>query len=184
MPDSPKAKAAFLDRDGVIIEDRGYVFRPADLAFLPGVIEALLRLKGMGYQLILITNQSGVARGYFDESDLSLFHNHLQRALKKAGAPPLDAIYYCPHHPEAKIKAYRQQCDCRKPKPGMLTRAIHEHNIAVDQSFMVGDKARDTEAGRLAGVKTALIGPSERDPLADQSAASLLELIQIPHFLQ
>ena len=154
---SPPRRAAFLDRDGVIIEDRGYVFREEELALLPGAAGALARLKRAGYLLIVVTNQSGIARGYFAEADMHRLHDGLQRALQRALGPDaaIDAFYFCPHHPAGTVAELAIACPCRKPRPGMIERALAEWPIDRDDSFMVGDKASDVEAGLGAGLGAA-----------------------------
>ncbi|MCC6142907.1 MAG: HAD family hydrolase [Candidatus Hydrogenedentes bacterium] len=142
-------KAAFLDRDGTLIEDRDYLRDPSDIVFLPGVLEALRRLRGAGYLLIVITNQSGVARGYFTLADLEAVHEELRRQFSQAGIH-LDAIYACPHGPE-------DGCDCRKPLPGLTRRAAREWDIDLGRSVTVGDKLRDVEAGQSAGCGTNIL---------------------------
>ncbi len=137
-------KAIFLDRDGVINEDFGYVHKVEDFCFLPGVFEALRHFKALGYKLILITNQSGIGRGYYSEEDFQKLTDWMQERLAKEGVR-LDAIYYCPHHPQ-------QGCDCRKPEPGMITQAAKEHGIDLTNSWMIGDKPSDIEAAKRAGV--------------------------------
>jgi D-glycero-D-manno-heptose 1,7-bisphosphate phosphatase len=109
-----------------------------------------------GFVVIVASNQAGIAHGYYREEDAILFHQAMKENLAKEGAY-IDAIYYCPHHPEAKIERYRVDCDCRKPKPGMLTRAEKELNIDLKQSFIVGDKLSDIEAGKRAGCKTIMV---------------------------
>jgi D-glycero-D-manno-heptose 1,7-bisphosphate phosphatase len=143
-------KAVFMDRDGVLIEDKGYVHRIRDVVLLPGVPEALKKLKEAGFLLIIASNQSGVGRGYFPESDMWEVDEHLRKALLREGVK-IDYSYYCPHAPD-------QGCDCRKPKPGMLLQAAKEHGIALSESWMVGDKESDMEAGKAAGCMTALVG--------------------------
>jgi len=147
------AKAIFLDRDGVINEDFGYVHRVEDFRFLPGVFEALRHFKALGYKLILITNQSGIGRGYYSEEDFHKLTKWMQEGLEKEGVR-LDAIYYCPHHP-------RQGCECRKPQPGMLLQAIKEQDIDAKSSWMIGDKPSDIEAAKRAGIdNTILLEPN------------------------
>lgn len=144
-------KAAFIDRDGVLNEERAFVHRIEDFAFLPGAVEALRLLKSAGYLLVVITNQSGIARGLYSESDYLALTGHMREQLASAGVT-LDAIEYCPHLPDARVARYRVECECRKPKPGMLTRAIRALDIEVGASFLVGDRLSDMEAGRAAGI--------------------------------
>lgn len=151
-----KNKAAFLDRDGTIIIDSGYVYRIEDVIFIRGAIEAIQRLNKSNFKVIVITNQSGVARGYFSETDVKKLHLYINKELVKHKAW-IDKFYYCPHHPEAKIRNYRKNCDCRKPEHGFILKAISEFGIDVKRSFVIGDKSIDICAGKKAGIKTVLI---------------------------
>jgi D-glycero-D-manno-heptose 1,7-bisphosphate phosphatase len=147
--------AVFLDRDGVIVEDVHYLKSPAQLRILPGVAQALHTLQERFY-IIVVTNQSGVARGLLTEDDLMAIHLALVQHLAVEGVV-LDALYYCPHLPEATIEAYQAECSCRKPKPGMLLRAKHDWDIDMAHSFMVGNVPQDIEAGCAAGAKCILL---------------------------
>ena len=142
----------FLDRDGVINVDVGYLSDPAQLEFIPGAIEAMKEAQTRGYDIIVVTNQSGVARGYYTEEDVQALHADMSRRLAAEGVSIL-AYYYCPHHPEGTVEAYKKACDCRKPNPGMLTKAIEEWNVDVDGSFLVGDKPSDVEAAEAIGMR-------------------------------
>jgi D,D-heptose 1,7-bisphosphate phosphatase len=149
-------KAVFLDRDNTVIDDPGYLADPQGVRLLPGVEEALTRLAGASWRLIVVTNQSGVARGLLTEDMLQQVHAEIQRQLAQRGAK-LDAIYYCPFLPEAPVEAYARDSDERKPKPGMLLRAAREMDLDLRASWMVGDSDRDIQAGRRAGCRTILI---------------------------
>ncbi|TNH77335.1 D-glycero-beta-D-manno-heptose-1,7-bisphosphate 7-phosphatase [Aeromonas sobria] len=138
--------AIFLDRDGVINEDTGYVSQVDDFHFLPGVIEALQLLKKKGYLLVVVTNQSGIARGYFSEDDFMNLTEWMDWSLADRDVD-LDGIYFCPHHPD-----HSAPCDCRKPAPGMLLLAKQEHDIDMGRSYMVGDKPSDLKAATNANV--------------------------------
>ena len=142
----------FLDRDGVINVDVGYLSDPAQLKFIPGAIDAMKEAQTRGYDIIVVTNQSGVARGYYTEEDVQALHAEMSRRLEAEGVHIL-AYYYCPHHPEGTVEAYKKVCDCRKPNPGMLTKAIEEWNVDVDGSFLVGDKPSDVEAAESIGMR-------------------------------
>lgn len=142
----------FLDRDGVINVDVGYLSDPAQLEFIPGAIEAMKEAQTRGYDIIVVTNQSGVARGYYTEEDVQALHAEMSRRLEAEGVHIL-AYYYCPHHPEGTVEAYKKACDCRKPNPGMLTQAIEEWNVDVDGSFLVGDKPSDVQAAESIGMR-------------------------------
>jgi D-glycero-D-manno-heptose 1,7-bisphosphate phosphatase len=144
-------RGAFIDRDGVIIEERGYVYRIEDFALLPGSAAALRQLQQAGFRLVVVTNQSGIARGLYTEDDYQAFTQHLQAQLL-AEAVRLDALEYCPHLPQATLARYRLDCDCRKPRPAMLQRAAARLQIDMAESILVGDRITDIEAGRAAGV--------------------------------
>jgi D-glycero-D-manno-heptose 1,7-bisphosphate phosphatase len=170
-------KAVFLDRDGVVVEDKHYQFKTSDMRILDGVPEAIARLNKAGYLVVIISNQSGVARGYFTEKDVRAFNEHLVAELKTRGAR-IDAVYYCPHHPtKAKVEKYRVDCDCRKPKPGMLIKAAKEHDIVLSGSWMVGDKDSDVQAGKSAGCRTICIG--EGKSAADATAPDIRGAVDI-----
>jgi D-glycero-D-manno-heptose 1,7-bisphosphate phosphatase len=143
--------AAFIDRDGVLNEERAFVHRIEDFAFLPGAVAALRLLQLAGYLLVVITNQSGIARGLYSEGDYLALTVHMRERLAAAGVS-LAAVEYCPHLPDAPLERYRRECDCRKPKPGMLARARSALDIEPGASFLVGDRLSDIEAGRAAGI--------------------------------
>jgi D-glycero-D-manno-heptose 1,7-bisphosphate phosphatase len=151
-------KAVFLDRDGTLIANRHYGSDPDEIELLDGVVEGLLRLRKAGYRLVLVSNQSGVARGYFGEAEVARMHHQLQRMLDTHGAA-LDGLEYCPHHPEGTVSPYAVECACRKPAPGMLRRAARKHAVNLSASWMVGDIKDDVEAGYRAGARTILVGP-------------------------
>jgi D-glycero-D-manno-heptose 1,7-bisphosphate phosphatase len=146
--------AIFLDKDGTLIEDIPYNVDPAQVRFTDGAIEGL-RLLVAHYPLVIITNQSGVARGYFSEADLDRLAQHLRDQLAQFGIP-LQGFYACPHHP-AGHAPHNIVCDCRKPQPGLIYQAASEHNIDLSRSWLIGDILNDVEAGRAAGCRTILI---------------------------
>lgn len=150
-------RAVFLDRDGTIIEDVDYLTDLERIRLLPGVVNALRRLRAAGYLLIVVTNQSAIARGWLTEGRLADIHAELNRQLQAEGTR-VDAYYYCPHLPDAAVNRYSVVCDCRKPEPGMLRRATREWHVDPAASFMVGDSERDAEAGRRAGCRPILVG--------------------------
>jgi len=149
-------KAVFLDRDDTLIEDPGYINHPDQVKLLDGVTEALIELKALGYKLVVVSNQSAVARGIVTEKVLAEIHERLNQLLAEKGAY-LDRIYYCPYHPDGVVPKYRRESDFRKPNPGMLLRAADELDIDLAQSWMIGNSNRDIEAGLRAGCKTILI---------------------------
>jgi len=151
-----KAKAVFLDRDGVINEERGYVHKEDDFALLPGVVAAIRQLRSSGFKVIVVTNQSGIARGFFDVAAVNTLHRHLHRILAAEGTQ-VDGIYYCPHHPNGTVTEFAVACDCRKPMPGLFLRAASELELDLKASYLVGDKLSDIQAGRQAGVKKTFL---------------------------
>jgi D-glycero-D-manno-heptose 1,7-bisphosphate phosphatase len=176
--------AIFLDRDGTIIEDAPYIGDPEAVRLLPGAAEAIRRFTELGHLVVVISNQSGIARGLFDEEDLARVHRRLEALLDQQGAR-LDGAYYCPYidGPEAVVEAYRRKSELRKPRPGMLLQAADELGIDLPQSWMIGNAMRDVEAGIAAGCRTILIA----DPSIDENdlpgdtpiAPSLLDAVAI-----
>ncbi len=149
-------RAVFFDKDGTLIVDVPYNVDPARIRFQTGAIEALRDLREQGYLLILVSNQSGIAHGYFTENELENLKNKLQQLLDDFGVP-MDAIYFCPHHPNGVVTRFARECECRKPRPGMLVRAAADHAIDLTRSWMVGDILNDVEAGTRAGCRTILV---------------------------
>ena len=150
-------RAVFLDRDGVITQEPPYyAYQLSQLELILKSAEGIRLLNESGFLVVLVSNQSGIARGYYEEEDAARFNQALAQKLAEEGAH-IDAIYICPHHPEAKIEKYRLECDCRKPKPGMLKMAEEALEIDLKQSFMIGDKSIDVEAGKRAGCKTIMV---------------------------
>lgn len=149
----------FLDRDGTLNEEVHYLHRTGDLKLLPGAAEAVARFNKAGYRVIVVTNQAGVARGYYTEEDVKRLHSYLNGELVKSGAH-IDGFYYCPHHPEHGIGEYKKDCACRKPGTGMLEQAAADLPAGIDKarSVMIGDKLIDTEAGHRFGIKSILVG--------------------------
>jgi D-glycero-D-manno-heptose 1,7-bisphosphate phosphatase len=148
--------AVFLDRDGVIIDEVNYLSGPEQVRLIPGAAEAIARLNQRGIPVVVVTNQSGVARGLFPEEGVAAVHEYLSGLLAAAGAH-VSRYYYCPHHPTAGRGAYGIDCLCRKPRPGMLLRAAAEMGLDLGRSFLVGDKRSDLEAGARAGARTILV---------------------------
>lgn len=145
-------KAVFFDRDGTINVDRHYLYQIQDFEFLPGVPQALSKLRRMGYLLILVTNQSGIARGYYTVEQMRVLHLHMQNELCKYGAQ-FDDIFYCPHHPEGIIPQYAVDCRCRKPGSQMFSQAIEKYDISPVKSIAVGDRERDLIPAQQLGMK-------------------------------
>ena len=145
-------KTVFLDRDGVINRNppnKGYVRKWTEFTFIPNARKAIRQLTESGYRIIVVTNQAGIGRGLYSEEDLTDIHARMVAEINKAGGT-VNAVYYCPHHPEA-------GCECRKPKPGMLTRAAREHNIELSDAYLIGDTTTDIEAGQSVGATTFLV---------------------------
>lgn len=148
--------AVFFDRDGTLIDDVGYLRTPDEVRLIPGAAEAIRMLNDRQILTCVISNQSGVARGLLTEADLVPIHDRLQRMLAAAGAH-LDRIYYCPHHPTEGRPPYNIECTCRKPRTGMLQRAASELPIALEKSFVIGDKTLDIEVAKAAGTRSILV---------------------------
>ena len=142
-------KTVFLDRDGVINKEVGYLHKIQDFEFIDGVFEACLYFKSLNYQIIVVTNQSGIGRGYYDEDDFHIINNWMLEQFKNKRIEILD-VFFCPHDPES-------NCDCRKPKPGMLNQANEKHNIDMEKSWMIGDKEADVAAANSAGIKNTIL---------------------------
>ena len=178
-------KTIFLDRDGVINKDFGYVHTWNMFEFLPDVIDALKIFSYLDYSIIVVTNQSGIARGMYTETDVQALHAQLDLYLKRQGVLITD-FYYCPHHPYGTEPDYRIFCNCRKPQPGMLHKAISEHACDLSSSIMVGDKWSDIEAGISAGITQNFL-ISDRDKLCmpelESKVCSVNSLLQVARIL-
>jgi D-glycero-D-manno-heptose 1,7-bisphosphate phosphatase len=155
-PDLRPRRAAFLDRDGVINVDHGYVFRRTDFEFVDGALAASAILAERGFALVVVTNQSGIARGLYSEADFAELNAWMTAEFASAGAP-LAGVYFCPHHPLHGRGTYRVECDCRKPAPGMLLQAARELDLDLTRSVLFGDKRHDLEAAANAGVPTRVL---------------------------
>ncbi len=165
------SKAVFLDRDGTINIDKNYIYKMEDFEFIPGAVEALRLLQKEGYKLIIITNQSGIARGYYTEEQYETLNQWMLRELEAAGVY-IDGVYYCPHHPGAKVKEYRKECNCRKPGLGLFEDAIREHNIDLSLSYAVGDKLRDVAICQSTTCRGYLVGNKENLEVIKQVKAN------------
>ena len=164
------SKAVFLDRDGTINVDKGYLYRISDFEFLPGAVDALRMLQNAGYLLIVITNQSGIARGYYTEEDFAVLTDYMKSELAKSGVN-ISGVYYCPHLPDAEVGRYRKVCTCRKPSLGLFGQAVHDFDIDLSQSYAVGDKERDCAICSVSECKGFLIG---RDVASLYDAAKII----------
>ncbi len=167
-------RAIFLDRDGTLVHSRHYPSRPEELQLYRGIRSGLRRLQLAEFKLVVVTNQSGIARGYFSELDLERMHLHLRRQLARASVR-LDGIYYCPHHPDGAIPALAMRCTCRKPQPGMALQAAADLDLDLGRSWFVGDILNDIEAGRRAGCRTVLVDLGTESPAHDR--------LRQPHFI-
>ena len=172
-----RSAAIFVDRDDTIMVDVKYCADPDLVRLIPGASEGLRALREAGYRVVIVTNQSGIGRGYFDAETLERVHNRLRDELRREGAD-YDAVYYCPHTPE-------EDCNCRKPKPGLLLKAASELNIDLGASYTLGDRDLDVRAGKAAGTKTILVSRTNRpdgsgsDPLADFVAPNLADAARL-----
>ena len=149
--------AIFLDRDGVLIRDVGLLTRKDQVELLHGTTESVSRLRRAGFKLIVVTNQTVVARGMATEDDVRSIHASIQELLIRQGTKGIDAFYYCPHHPNATLPEYRLDCECRKPRMGMIMKAADEWKLDIPSSFTIGDRMSDIAAGRSAGCRTILL---------------------------
>ncbi len=152
-----KRRAVFLDRDGTINVEKGYVHKIEDFEFIPGAQLAIKMFKNAGFLVIVVSNQSGVARGYYSIDAVRRLHEHMDRELARHGTA-VDAYYICPHHPQGIVEEYTKTCDCRKPAPGMIIKAGQEFSLDLSTSFLVGDKESDIEAALNAGCRPVLVG--------------------------
>lgn len=156
------SSAVFFDRDGTLIKDKHYLDDPGDVEWFEGAFRTIRNLKQQGYRVIVVTNQSGVARGKFTEADVKAIHQRMRDDLAEVGLTP-DAFYYCPYLPEAKRKKYRKSSPLRKPNPGMLLKARDRYSLTLCRSYMVGDRYSDVEAGNRAGCRTILLRTGKSD---------------------
>lgn len=150
-------RVIFLDRDGTINEEVHYLYRPEDMVLYPGTEAAVRRLNRAGFKTVVVTNQAGVARGYYTEADVERLHGYMNRKLEEQGAH-MDLFFYCPHHPQAGIGDYKKVCTCRKPGPGLLEAAEQYYRVDKAHSYMIGDKLADVEAGINYGISSILVG--------------------------
>lgn len=150
-----KLKAAFFDRDGVLNVDKSYLYKIEELEWIDGAKEALAYLTQKGYTIFVVTNQSGIARGYYTVADMEKLHSFMAQEIESAGGR-IEKFYYCPHLPGGKVAEFAVECDCRKPKPGLILRAFEEYDIDKDKAFLIGDKPRDVESAEAAGIRGCL----------------------------
>jgi D-glycero-D-manno-heptose 1,7-bisphosphate phosphatase len=169
-------KAIFFDRDGTLLVEMGYVAHASQIWPYSFACEALRLARARGFLLVMVTNQSGIARGWLSEEDLAAVHARMQEVLKQGGAE-LDAIYYCPHHPQGTVERYRQSCSCRKPAPGLGLAAIRDLGIDAARSLVIGDKASDLRFGQALGLSTCLVrtgfGAAEEARLGEEGLSGV-----------
>ena len=166
--------ALFLDRDGVINVDKGYVSRVSDFEWIPGAIETIATFKARGWFVFVVTNQSGIARDYYSEHDMHVLHDWMLGQLREKGAA-VDRVYYCPYHEEGENPRYRRDSFDRKPKPGMLLKAMADFPVKREASFLIGDKQTDIEAARAAGVAGFLFTGGDLSQFAEWTLAGFEE---------
>lgn len=169
-------RAAFLDRDGVINVDKEYVYQISEFEFIPNSVDAMRLLQDLGYIIVIVTNQSGIARGFFRSSDFDLLMTHVRNSLVLSGIE-ISGVYYCPHLPDAPVKVWAVKCDCRKPMPGLLLTAARDLSIDLAASIMVGDKHSDVIAGRHAGVGRCYRIAAQNDGDADGTFRDLASCV-------
>jgi len=170
-------KAIFLDRDGTINVEKKYLYKIEDFEFLPGVVEALRKLQDAGFLLIIITNQSGIGRGFYTENDFKKLNNWMVSILKDQGVT-INAVYYCPHFPGAKIKKYCKDCECRKPRLGMYNQAIKDYDLDISKCYAVGDKIRDCAICEKTECRGFLIENNEQPDVIEKVNKGKIERIK------
>ena len=170
------APTVFLDRDGTLIEEVGYLSHLDRIALYPWSIESVKLLNRAGFKVVVVTNQAGVARGLFDEDFIDEAHRFLEKKFSDGGAP-IDKFYYCPHHPEASVEAYRSECDCRKPKAGMLWKAAQELQLELSHSFVIGDRLSDLRLGQAVGARSLLV----RTGYGETTARELTDDVEVAY---
>jgi D-glycero-D-manno-heptose 1,7-bisphosphate phosphatase len=164
-------KAAFFDRDGTINVNYGHVYQTGKLDFIPGIPEIIKQYNERSIPVIVITNQAGIAKGYYTEDDMHCFNNHMANVLRKQYGANIDAVYFCPHHPE-----FTGECDCRKPKPGMILKAALDYNIDLSGSVFYGDKESDRLAASRAGIKTFICVDEARSYIHETNVFQYLDI--------
>ena len=170
------APTVFLDRDGTLIEEVGYLSHLDRIVLYPWSIESVKLLNRAGFKVVVVTNQAGVARGLFDEDFIDEAHRFLDQKFGDGGAT-IDKFYYCPHHPEASVEAYRCECDCRKPKAGMLWKAAQELQLELSHSFVIGDRLSDLRLGPAVGAKSVLV----RTGYGETTARELTDDVEVAY---
>lgn len=179
IPAQLRRPAAFLDRDGVLNRDIGYLNKPEDLVWMPGAQRAVKRLNDAGYWVFVVTNQAGVARGFYDESAVHALHRFMNAELRRSGGH-IDGFYHCPHHPDGTVPAYRRACGCRKPAPGMITAALADWPVERTGSFLIGDKPSDLEAAAAAEIPALLFTGDDLDRAVATVLADTSKIARVP----
>ncbi|NLK96423.1 MAG: D-glycero-beta-D-manno-heptose 1,7-bisphosphate 7-phosphatase [Clostridiales bacterium] len=175
-------KVVFLDRDGTINKEVNYLYKKEELIFIPKTVEAIKIFHELGYKIIVVTNQAGVARGYYKEKDVEILHEYIDKLLIAEGTY-IDAYYYCPHHPDGIVERYKKKCNCRKPNHGMIDQAVKDFDINLGESIIVGDKEIDVTTGKNAGIGKCVLVRSghmvdEVNTVADSIYDSLYDFAQ------
>ncbi len=173
-------KALFLDRDGIINIDHGYVYKITDFEFVKGIFELCQKAIALDYKIIVITNQAGIARGYYNENDFYTLTTWMKAEFAKNGVLITD-VFFCPHHPTSGVNEFKQECNCRKPAPGMILKAQQTHNIDLQQSVFIGDKDSDMQAAKNAGVKNRILVSSQynqKSGIATLTVGSVKEIAE------
>lgn len=178
-----KRKALFLDRDGVINIDTGYLHTPEQCVFVDGIVDLIRHANAADYVVAVVTNQAGIARGYFSAAQFTVFTDWMIHTLEKEGAR-IDRVYHCPHHPDAGIGELKRACDCRKPQPGMLLQAQKDFDLDMANSLIIGDKMSDLEAAKRAGVATRLLYSADLEEGAGTDVRRLSSLLQALPFIE
>lgn len=161
-----KNRVAFLDRDGILNVDKGYLYKIEELEWMPNAIMAVKLLCSLNYKVVVVTNQSGIARGYYTVEDMEKLHRYMAQEIAKAGGK-ISHFYYCPHYKEGIVPEYAVECNCRKPKPGMILQGIRDFNANLDESFVIGDSRKDVDAATAAGLKGFLYMGGPEGDIAD-----------------
>ena len=176
-------KAAFLDRDGVINRDLGYIHRVADFQFLPGIFECCAELQAGGFRLFVVTNQAGIAKGLYTRPQMDALHLWMTGEFGQRGIA-IEKVFHCPHHPEGIVSGFAGECACRKPKPGMILTAQAEYGVDLAHSLLVGNRESDIEAGLAAGVATTILVEEEVPVLETRASLVVRSTGEIPARLE
>jgi D-glycero-D-manno-heptose 1,7-bisphosphate phosphatase len=175
-------KAAFLDRDGVINRDVGYIHRVDDFEFIPGIFDSCARLMADGYRLFVVTNQGGIAKGFYTEAQMQMLHDWMEGQFRVQGIR-IDRIFHCPHHPAGSVPDFAVPCECRKPKPGMILSAQAQFGLDLSRSLLVGNQESDIEAGIAGGVGTTILVDEDGVGAASKASHVVRSLLDLPQRL-